>query len=297
MGANSKTTYGADGSTSLLSFYPEKLTLVIDPNHPLYDERINLPLDEMMIRNIQSFGVLEPIIVTRDPETGDVLVIDGRQRVRHAMEANRRLDAAGLPMLLVPATTRKGDNAATLFGVMVATNELRQADPPLIRAAKMQRMKNLGQDDEAVALAFGLNVLTVRNTLVLLDCGKVAQKAIQEGYIGVTDALYLSRLTPAQQTAKVEEIIRATAGKMGHAKVKAKREVLSTTAPGTKPAAPKMKGRKEIRARQEEYEALEAVDRNGYSEGFREALAWVLGSVPDEAPPVDTKTLPMFEGA
>ena len=97
MGRSSKDVWDADGSTNLLSFAPEKLKVVSDPTHPLFDERSTLPIDEMMVRNIQAFGVLEPVIVTRDAETGDVLVVDGRQRVRHALIANERLSAAGLP--------------------------------------------------------------------------------------------------------------------------------------------------------------------------------------------------------
>jgi len=288
MGRSSKEVFGADGSTNLLSFYPEKLTIVTDPASPLYDERINLPLDEAMIRNIQTFGVLEPIIVTRDTETGDVLVIDGRQRVRHAIEANKRLDAAGLPLLLVPATTRKGDDDSALMSIMVATNEIRQADPPLVRAAKMQRMKARGMDDATVALAFGVTTKTVESHLCLLDCAKPVQKAIEQGFIGLGDAKYLSRLTPDQQRSKVEELVRATTGKEGHARAKAKRQVLTAT---DKPAAPKTKGRKEIAAHYRDfagYEGLAAV-------AYREALAWVLGGAPDEAPPADTKTADLFK--
>lgn len=238
-----------------------------------------------MVRNIQTFGVLEPIIVTRDTETGDVLVIDGRQRVRHALEANKRLDAAGLPLLLVPATTRKGDDDAALMSIMVATNEIRQADPPMVRAAKMQRMKARGMDDANVALAFGCTTKTVESHLSLLDCAKPVQKAVEGGFIGITDAKYLSRLTPDQQKAKVEELVRATTGKEGHARAKAKRDVLATAAaPGDKPAAPKMKGRKEVVAMIESLKAKPVAEVNGMIAG----LLWVLGAVPDE-PEKDTK--------
>lgn len=286
MGRSSREVYGADGSTNLLSFAPEKLKIVTDPAHPLYDERHALPVDDATVRNMMAFGVLEPIIVTLDTESGEVLVVDGRQRVKNAAEANRRLHAEGRPTLLVPATTRKGDSAAVLFGVMVATNELRQADPPLVRAAKMQRLKNLGQDDDAVALAFGVNKLTVKNTLALLDCGKTVQKAVEEGYIGITDSLYLSRLTPAQQTAKVAEIIRATAGKTGHAKAKAKREVVKGAS-----ETPKLKTRAQILAN---YKAAKERDSNVYyGAGFLDALIWVLGETPeavDAAAGIDMKT-------
>lgn len=289
MGANSKTTYGADGSTSLLSFYPEKLTIVTDPAHPLYDERVNLPLDEAMVLNIMAFGVLVAIIVTRDPDTGAVMVIDGRQRVRHAVEANKRLAAQGRGLILVPASTRKGDNDATLMGMTVATNELRQADPPLVRAAKMQRLKNLGQDDAAVAVAFGVNVKTVENTLALLDCAKPVQKAVEGNFISMSDVRYLARLTPAQQVAKVEEIVKGVVGKEGHARARAKREVLQRDNP--KARAPKMRTRREVEAR---IKALEAGDMDTT---VMECLKWFLGLELNGLvePARDTKTRDMVD--
>lgn len=289
MGRSSREVYGADGSTNLLSFSPEKLKIVTDPAHPLYDERHALPVDDATVRNMMAFGVLEPIIVTLDTETGDVLVVDGRQRVKNATEANRRLHAEGRSAILVPATTRKGDSAATLFGVMVATNELRQADPPLVRAAKMQRLKNLGQDDAAVALAFGCTTKTVEATLCLLDCSKAVQKAVEGGLIGISDVKYLSRLTPAQQAAKVEEIVKGVVGKEGHARARAKREIVQG-----KPQAPKTKTRAQIEAKLKEVSDCGPLDASE-RQGWRAALEWMLGGAVE--PEVDTRTQPLFEEA
>lgn len=235
-----------------------------------------------MVLNIMAFGVLVAIIVTRDPDTGAVMVIDGRQRVRHAVEANKRLAAQGRGLILVPASTRKGDNDATLMGMTVATNELRQADPPLVRAAKMQRLKNLGQDDAAVAVAFGVNVKTVENTLALLDCAKPVQKAVEGGFISMSDVRYLARLTPAQQVAKVEEIVKGVVGKEGHARARAKREVLQRDNP--KAAAPKLKTRTQIEAQWHKAKA------ESYGPDYLGALEFVLGGKPISQPEKDTKT-------
>jgi ParB family chromosome partitioning protein len=49
-------------------FEPENLHLVTDKTHPLYDERIHLPISEAMVLNIMDQGVLEPIIVWKDPK-------------------------------------------------------------------------------------------------------------------------------------------------------------------------------------------------------------------------------------
>jgi len=289
MGLNTKTVYGADGSSNLLTFYPEKLTIVTDPAHPLYDERVNLPLDEAMVLNIMAFGVLVAIMVTRDPDTGSVMVIDGRQRVRHAIEANKRLAAQGRDLILVPASTRKGDNDATLMGMTVATNELRQADPPMVRAAKMQRLKNLGQDDAAVAVAFGCDRKTVENTLALLDCAKPVQKAVEGGFIGMTDVRYLARLTPTQQTAKIEEIVKTVVGKEGHARARAKREVLQRDNP--KATAPKVKTRRQIEEKIRE--VLDSRQDAARTLAWKEALEWALGGAAE--PEKDTKTRDMVD--
>lgn len=275
MGLNSRQTYNADGSTSLLSFYPEKLKIITDKAHPLYDERHAMPVDEMLVRNIMAVGVLEPVIVTLDPETREVLVVDGRQRVKATVAANERLLAGGFALILVPAVTRKGDGA-DLAGIMVSANEQRTPDGILVKAAKMQRLLDMGHDEEKIAMYFGCNKLTVTNTLALLDCGAAVRRAIEAGAVSLTDARYLSRLTPAQQTAKVAEIAIATTGTSGHAKARAKRAVLAPA-----DAKPKLKTRKEIEAQYAESLSVELEAGKDY----RSALAWVLGAVPDEAPP------------
>ena len=79
MAKDSKVVYGASGKTNVLTFEPESLHLVTDKTHPLYDERVHLPIDEGMVLNIKELGVLEPIIVWKDPETGLTCVVVGRQ--------------------------------------------------------------------------------------------------------------------------------------------------------------------------------------------------------------------------
>jgi ParB family chromosome partitioning protein len=70
MAKNSIDAYGASGKTNVLMFEPENLHLVTDKTHPLYDERIHLPISEAMVLNIMDQGVLEPIIVWKDPKAG-----------------------------------------------------------------------------------------------------------------------------------------------------------------------------------------------------------------------------------
>ena len=168
MAKNSIDAYGASGKSNVLFFEPESLHLVTDKTHPLYDERIHLPINEPMVLNIMDQGVLEPIIVWKDPETGRSCVVDGRQRVRHTIEANKRLAKEGKPLLMVPAVTKRG-SAVRMAQAMVSANEIRQADTPLGRAKKMADALERGHDEQDLSLMFGCSVQTVRATLSLLD--------------------------------------------------------------------------------------------------------------------------------
>ncbi|CAI0811072.1 ParB/RepB/Spo0J family partition protein [Serratia marcescens] len=258
MAKNSTEAYGASGKTNVLNFEPERLHLVSDRSHPLYDERIHLPLDEAMVLNIMDQGVLEPIIVWKDPETGLSCVVDGRQRVRHAIEANKRLADAGKDLLFVPAVTKRG-SAVRMAQAMISANEIRRADTPLGRAKKMADALERGHDEEDLSLMFGVGVQTIRATLALLDATQAVKDAVESGSVTVTQARQLANLSPDEQREKVKEVEEATAGTKGHEKARRQRQVIGD-------AKPRMKSRKEIT------KALE-----GASGDYAQALRWVLG--------------------
>lgn len=164
MAKNSIDAYGASGKTNVLMFEPEKLHLVTDKTHLLYDERINLPIDEGMVLNINELGVLEPIIVWKDPETGLTCVVVGRQRVKHTLEANKLRLKEGKEPLLVPGVVKRG-SANQMAKYMVSENEIRRPDTPLGRAKKMSDALDRGLDEDDIAVLFGCSVQTVRATL------------------------------------------------------------------------------------------------------------------------------------
>ncbi|ENN8392446.1 ParB N-terminal domain-containing protein [Serratia marcescens] len=261
MAKNSTEAYGASGKTNVLNFEPERLHLVTDRSHPLYDERIHLPLDEAMVLNIMDQGVLEPIIVWKDPETGLSCVVDGRQRVRHAIEANKRLAAAGKDLLFVPAVTKRG-SAVRMAQAMISANEIRRSDTPLGRAKKMADALERGHDEEDLSLMFGVGVQTIRATLALLDATQAVKDAVESGTVTVSQARQLANLSPEEQREKVKEVEVATVGTKGHKKARLQRQVIGD-------AKPRMKSRKEIT------KALESA-----SGDYAQALRWVLG---DEA--------------
>ncbi|PRD14017.1 ParB/RepB/Spo0J family partition protein [Pantoea coffeiphila] len=260
MAKNSTEAYGASGKTNVLNFQPEALHLIDDPAHPLYDERIHLPLSEAMVLNIMEYGVLEPIIVWKDPETGKTCVVDGRQRVRHALEANIRQVKQGKDLLLVPGVAKRG-SAVRMSNYMVSANEIRQADTPLGRAKKMAALLDRNHDEEDLALMFGCSVKTVQATLTLLDCTQVVQDAVEAGKVNVTQARLLSVMPPEAQREKVKELAQVGEEATGHQRARRQREVMGDV-------KPRIKSRKEIN------QAL----CNASGE-YAAALRWVLGEV------------------
>lgn len=260
MAKSSTEAYGASGKTNVLIFEPEALVLVDDPNHALYDPRVGLPVDEALVLNIMFQGVIEPIVITKDAETGETIVVAGRQRVKAAREANRRLKERGDPCVSVPAVVRRGTDSA-LAAVMVSENEIRQEDTPLVKAGKMQKLIDMGRSEQDLMVIFGVTMTTIKSYLSLLECSKPVQKAIEEGKVSVTVATKLARLDPAEQKAKLEEVIEAGEGKKGHERSKAIANVVDK--------AKKLRSRKEIEKAQGETPDPIVI----------RTLDWVLGNI------------------
>lgn len=263
---NSKDVYGAKGKTNVLMFDPEDLLLVTDPKSPLFDERVNLPVSEALVRNIMHHGVLETIIVRKNPETGKTEVVAGRQRVKATREANVRLAAQGCETICIPATVRRGDDGS-LAGVMVSENEIREDDTPLGRAKKMERLLALGKSEDDLAVLFGCTKTTVKNTLALLECCADVRKAVEKGEINVTAAYDLSKQDVDGQKATLSKMLTAAAS--------------TTTKRGRSQAMKEASGKTSCPSKRQiahyRAEIKDACTDEAYRDAALAMLDWVLG--------------------
>lgn len=201
--AKNKRAFDASRGNIFL-FDPEDLVLIEDKDHPLYDERIHLEVDESMIRNVMTHGVIQPIVVVK--MANEPVVLAGRQRVKAALHANERLTADGQAPIKVPAVVRRGRDG-DLFAVSVSENELRSDDSPLVRADKALRLLNMGRTEEEVAIAFGVSAVTIRNWLKLTELHGAVQHAVDGGEISATAAIQLHGLETKEQKAKLKKLI------------------------------------------------------------------------------------------
>ncbi|CAB3858763.1 hypothetical protein LMG26788_02148 [Achromobacter pulmonis] len=257
MAKKSKDVYGAEGQSNLLNFDPAKLALVTDENSPLYDARVHLPVDEALARNIDYQGVLEPVGVSKNPETGETEVVFGRQRVKAACLANQWRRERGVAERLIPGIVYNGKRQDALDAI-VSENEARTADSPLGRAEKMRRHLALGKDEDQIAVIYNCTVITVRDTLALLESPKAVQNAVEAGQITLTHAKALAKLTPEEQRVKVAELVEAGKDAKPHERSRKQAAVMGER--------PRVKSRKQIQA------ALEQAQGD-----YAAALRWVLG--------------------
>lgn len=175
-------------------------------DHYLVDvDAVRHALSETFVLNIMAEGVIEPVIVTK--EGSAVVLVSGRRRVLHAREAKRRLVERGLQPVLVPCITKRGDEG-DLFGIFVSENEHRMGDSSLGRARKAERMRNLGQSDAQIAVAFGVSQQAVANWKKALELDKRVLAMVDSGAATLSSALEVHGLDPDKQ---VEVLERAAA--------------------------------------------------------------------------------------
>jgi ParB family chromosome partitioning protein len=184
---------------------PERLTIVVDEQASLFDERAHKPPAEKMIKSVFVNGVIQPVQVRKNGPA--IEVIDGRKRTMAAIEANRRLVASGAEPIKIPIVFKRGE-PVELAEMIVYLNEIREDDGLLVKARKAQRLLNRGRSEEQVATAFGLeSTATIANWLKLLECTPKVQALVDAGKVRLTDAKKISALPEAEQVAEAERIM------------------------------------------------------------------------------------------
>lgn len=241
---------------------PEDLVLITDEAHPLYDPRVNMPVEESMVRNIMTYGVKEPVLVRK--VGGSVEVVAGRQRVKAALEANRRFASEGKAEMRVPAIYQNGSDG-DMYGILISENEARVDDDPLGKAKKAKTYIDMGYTESEAAVAFCVTTQTIKNWMAVLNLSTPVQKAVERREITPTAASKLANLEPEAQKVKLVEMKEA-GGKLTVERV-------ARVAKGEDAAPPK-----KIRTRTdiENHLSNNEDDDSEYGQGYADALRWVL---------------------
>ncbi len=241
--------------------------------HPLYDERAKLPVDEKLAANIAYLGkVLEPISVRKNGDTAEVVY--GRQRVKSCRLANERLRDRGGEPVLVPCQLDRADDSR-FIGMMISENEHRQGDTPMVKARKLARFMDHGNTEEDVAAMLGgVSVQTVRNHLALLDLDGSVQKLVESGKLAATAASKLAALPRDKQKAAAAKLI-AAGGNTGAAAARAVKA--HKTGGNGGPVAPKKRELRKLLA------AHDDAHPDGLPDDFVRGIRYCLGELEPSA--------------
>jgi len=253
MGSDAKKNYGAV-RTDALRFDPDKLVIVgLDDDgkdeagevHNLYDDSVHLPVREEDVADVMQLGVHTPVKVHREMFKGHwrVVIAAGRQRVKWAREANKRLRKARKPPILVTGTWEKDDP----MGVMISENvHRRAADSAKERALKLKRYMGQGHSIEEAATVGGCTTATVKNLIAFLEADPSIHRAVEKG-LPLAAGYKLSKLPKEDQKAQVTEIMASVAdspvpapsGGGGSSKSKSKSKSAPSKSSSKPPAPPK----------------------------------------------------------
>jgi ParB-like chromosome segregation protein Spo0J len=271
-----------EGRGDIYYINPGHLTRVTDPDHPKFDSRVKIGVNEGMARSIADLGVLEPILVQKGPEIRSgvfsVYVIDGNQRTINAIEANRIRAERGDEPILVPVIFRRGDGDGDVALVRMAAN-MHIQESPISTALKVRAALNAGKTETQVANALGLTPAKVNALLSLLELDPSAQEAIDtfQAPLAVAPELVklpqdqqMAALAPVLEAAKEGQTVTPTAAKQAVRKATGK-----TRAKMTRMTMPEIRGM--LDGMVAEYQADRGLGRSPVFRGKVELLAKIFG--------------------
>lgn len=253
---------------------PERLVIVLDKSSVLYDERGDpalFPLKESMVLDILANGIINAVKVRRNGSWPDGLakyeVVAGRQRVRHAVEANKRLTASGQPPIVMKLDVVVGDDNA-MFELMIRENEQRQNDLLSFIVAKITRAGQRGFTPNQIMAMFGIkSQATYQKYRDMADLHPDLLRAADRG-VPMATLLGLGDLEREKQPAALAEL-EANGTTRGEAAAEAVAEATGQSTKGGKKKGAKKQKRslkwKDIE--KEKQDILKAAKKGRYWEG------------------------------
>lgn len=239
-----------------------------DESHALHDPRLHLPLAEAFCKNIDAFGVQQPITIVK---LNDVAcVVDGRQRVRAARVVSGWRASRGEPGPKVPCVIKRVKDGTSLLASMVSLNEARTDDDTYSKLGKLRRMLDRGVTNEDAAIAFSVDERTIELWLAFDDHAIDAVKqAVETRKLSFSAGAEIAKLKePDKQQAALSTVLAGAALPGGNGKITARK---------VKAAARKLNGSSStggITSRKTLAKFLSAIEETKHPNASDRTLAW-----------------------
>lgn len=160
-------------------------------------------LEESLVLNIMAVGVRKAIFVRRNGDKFEVQ--DGRRRILHAREANKRLRAMKREPIKVEMVIKKVTDEQAFTHSRI-DNRHHLPETPIQTTEAATKMIALGQTEEEVAAALGIGVPMLKIYLSLNDCAPQLRKAVEDGKLSPTAASKLVNLSREEQVEAFEKL-------------------------------------------------------------------------------------------
>lgn len=188
----------------------ERLVIIMDENHPLYDERVHIPLEDLegLALSLANGGQQKSIIVRKNGELFEV--VDGRQEVRAARWANdriRRQDPrfafrSGIPIELSITARRYEDDEELVEAKRKANASIK--DTPGIRARNVKHDLKFVPKNK-LAASMGVTEAYLDEILSYFDMDIELQKEVDSGGIKETVAREMVKRTDGKSLTREEQ--------------------------------------------------------------------------------------------
>lgn len=152
---------------------------------------------EELANSIREHGILQPVVVSRQPEAGAYQLIVGERRWRAARQAG---------LATIPALVRSTGSREALEIALVENLQRTNLSPLETAEAYAALISEFGITQEQVAARVGKSRSTVANTLRLLNLADAVKEALAADRISEGHARALLRLTADLQVYALAEI-------------------------------------------------------------------------------------------
>jgi ParB family chromosome partitioning protein len=200
--------------------YPEDVCIIgLDtddgPEHPLWDERVALPVNQAMVDNMLLRGWTHGAVELRKNKADKRYeVVVGRQRVKAARTANEQGTDGYERLKVVAFMNDVEDNDA--MGLVISENEQRTDDNPMAKADKLKRFMMQGKTIAEAALVFGVSKQTIKLWAKAHKLIGPVQDAVRSGKISFNGALGLADLSEDKQQEALDALPEDGEGQDGN---------------------------------------------------------------------------------
>jgi len=192
-------------------------------DHPKYDARVLLPLTlpklAATIKSIKKRGVRMPVAFTRDGK--DIIIEEGRQRVRCAREAVRQLIEEGIlpesaadpkskDAFKIPAIPWQGGDDREMYIIAREMNALRVDDDAQASADIAERLRGWGKSEAEIADHLGVTTQTLKEWSALKGARPSVRNAMKASKMSATAGAKLAKLSSAEQDTAVAKLLDGT---------------------------------------------------------------------------------------